>query len=307
MQIYKSINKTIAFLAMLALFNCVFTNNSYAAKQSLRVSPIINDLQLTPGKPTVIDLSVENLNETSLGVHAEVSGFDETSQDLFTDQHPSVLTKWTSISSPDIVLNPLSQKIIEITITPPKDAKQSGYYETVFLTPIVSSKKEPTSPVVLTRIGAVILATVGTSDYNDLAKKVSIQDFKPENYIFEKTPAALTFSVENKYFTHFTAKPFITIKPLFGQEKTILLEEKHILPGTGKSWKFQEAFGKNIFYSAKLAVSIGNGNQILANTWFVVLPYEHILILILLLGIIFFAVFKKDRIKKAILALFGRN
>jgi len=307
-QIYKFINNAIVFLALLTLLNCYFTMKTYAVKQSLEVSPIINEIRLTPGQPTVINLSIENLSNAPLGIHAEISGLDETNQNIFTDQHPSILTKWTGIATPEIILDPLSQKYIPVTINPPKDAKPSGYYETIFLSPVVSSKNAPSSPVVLTRIGAIILATIGQLDYNDLAKKISIQDFKATSHFLEKSPADLSFSVENKYFTHFTAKPFITIKPLFGQEQTTLLEEKHILPGTTKTWQFQTStLGKNIFFQAKLAVSVGNGSQVLADTWFIVLPYKSALIFILILGIFYISIFRRGRIIKAIEALIGKN
>jgi hypothetical protein len=292
-RIYRYINKAIIFSLLLALLGCLFTKNSYAIKQSIRVSPIISDLQLTPDKPTTINLSVENLSDVSLGIHAEVSGMNEISQ-------------WTNIVSSDIVLDPLSQKTINITITPPKNAKQGGYYETIFLTPIISNKKESTSPVVLTRIGSIVLGTIGTLDYNDLVKKVSIQNFKPEKYIFDKAPAILTLSVENKYFTHFTAKPFLTIKPVFGQEKTTLLEEKRVLPGTNKNWKFEAAFGKNIFYKAILAVSVGNGNQVFAETWFVILP-KHTFWVIILFTVALVTLLTRNRIKKALKALIEKN
>jgi hypothetical protein len=292
---------------LLTLFNCLFTTRSYAIKQSLQVSPAINEIQLVPGQPTNINLSVENLSEIPLGIHAEISGLDQTNQNIFTDLHPSILTKWTNIATPDIVLDPLSRKNISITINTPKGAKESGYYETIFLSPIISSQKQSTSPVVLTRIGAIVLATIGKLNYDDLAKKVNIQGFKSTAYVLEKLPATLSFSVENKYFTHFTAKPFITITPLFGSGQTTLLDEKHILPGTSKSWQFQVEHGTSIFYQAKLAVSVGNGNQVLADTWFIVLPYKSILALILILGIFYLAIFKKDRIVKIIEVLLGKK
>jgi hypothetical protein len=306
-RIYKYINQTIVISLLLTLLGSFSTSNCYALEQSIRVSPIVSDLQLTPGKPTTINLSIENLSSTSLGIHAEASGMDETSQNIFADQLPSVMTKWTSIASPDIVLDPLSQKTIEVIITPPKDAKQSGYYETIFLTPIISNKKESSSPVVLTRIGAIVLGTIGTLDYNDLVKKISIRNFRPEKYIFDKGPATLTFSVENKYFTHFTAKPFLTIKPLFGQEKTTLPEEKRILPGASKNWKLQATLEKNIFYKASLAISVGNGNQVLAKTWVIVLPYRNIFLLIILLTLLYLVLFQRNRVKKAIFALFKKT
>jgi hypothetical protein len=307
-SIYLSIHNVIIFLALFIAVNFLFAGNSYAASQSIRVSPIISDLQLFPGKTTVINLNVENLSNSPIGIHTEISGLDETNQNIFTDLHPSVLTQWTTVSVPDVILDPLSQKPITVNITVPKNAKQNGYYETIFLTPIISSQKQPSAPIVLTRIGAIILGTVGKLNYDDLAKKVGIVDFRPEKYISEKSPVAISFSVENKYFTHFTAKPFLVIKPLFGQENTSLLEEKHVLPGTTKSWEFQASLKKNIFYRARLAVSVGNGEQILSETWFVVLPhYKKILASILIFLIICVLLFAGNRFKKAVKMLFGKN
>jgi|WetSurMetagenome_2_1015567.scaffolds.fasta_scaffold34027_3 hypothetical protein len=305
--IVKSINNAVIFLLLPILLICVFTKNVYAAGQSIRVSPIINDLQLTPGETTILNLSVENLSDSPLGIHAEISGFDETGQNISTDRHSSALTKWTDIPTPDIILDPLSQKSISVNIAPPKDAKQNGYYETIFLSPVISSKKEPANPIVLTRIGVIVLGTIGKLNYDDLAKKVSVEDFKPEKYVFNNSEAVLNFSVENKYFTHFTAKPFVTIKPLFGQEKTTLLEEKRVLPGTNKAWKFQTALGKNIFFKAKLAVSVGSGNQVFAETWFVALPFRHTVEIIILAVTVLIAILARKRIKKAIATLFGKT
>jgi hypothetical protein len=291
----------------LAGLNFSFAGNSHAANQSVRVSPIISDLQLIPGKTTTINLNIENLSNAPLGIHMEISGLDETNQNIFTDQHASLLVKWTDIPTRDIILDPLSQKTVMVNITPPKDAKQNGYYETVFLTPITSSQKESTTPVVLTRIGAIVLGTIGKLNFDDLAKKVAITEFRPEKYISEKSPV-ISFSVANKYFTHFTAKPFLTVYPLFGHERTTLLEEKHVLPGGSKNWQFQADFGKNIFYKIKLAVSVGNGSQIFAETWAVVLPnYKYIFAFIILLLIAGLAVFARSRIKRAAMILIGRK
>lgn len=306
-EICKYINKIIIFSLFFIALSCTFPKNSYAAEQFIRVSPIINDLQLIPGKTTAIELNIENLSDKSIGIHAEISTINETNQNISANQLSSLLTKWTTITSPDVLLDPLSKKSIKIIIDPPKDAKESGYYETIFLTPIASNKKEPDKPIVLSRIGAVILGTVGILDYDDLLTKVSVKNFKPTTYVFEKKNISLNFSTENKYFTHFTAKPFLTIKPLFGKEKTILLEEKHIFPGETKDWKIKTLISGNGLYQAKLAVSIGEGKQIFVQTWFLVAPYRQIFLAILIIVIIWLILFKRNRIKKAFLFLFGKK
>ncbi len=126
--------------------------------------------------------------------------------------------------------------------------------------------------------------------------------------ISQSSNAELEFTVNNNYFTHFTAKPFLTLSPLFGKSNQVLIEEKHVLPGKNRIWRINRELKGWNFYTAHLAVSVGNGEQIFKDAWFIILPVplKQIIIFIIVLALIWLVVFKKDRLKKGFKILMSK-
>ena len=269
-------------------------------RQSISISPIINDLQLIPGKKKPFTITIRNNNSTAIGIHLETTGYDITGDSSQFEQKPSVMTGWTTLSQKDILIDPKQTVTINATINTPANIKQNGYYETIFLTPIYHQQETANSPIILSRFGVLVLGTVGKLNYNDLSKKVSVTGLTPLP-ILNNFPKDISFNIANNYFTHFDAKPFITISPLFANSQTVLLSDKHVLPGSQRIWHYQPTVSKNhIFYQVHLAVSVGEGNQIFADTWFVVLPYQPILLGAAILILLYIGITKRKRLGKFI-------
>lgn len=298
---------------ILSLISCllVFAPSAHAQqvsfpKQYLSVTPIISELKLVPGKNTSYELKVKNLANAPLGISAEVGNLVEPdSIDIGEDVSPII--KWTKLSENDFIIDAKSEKTIKVTINPPKDIKESGYYEVIYLTPFVGGQNQKEKPVVLSRIGALVFATYGDLNYKNLKEKVKISTFSPTSFFQKKSEFDLDLEVENNYFTHFSAKPVVVVNSLFGSKEKFELEEKHILPGKSRIWQIAGPLKKWGIYKAKLALSIGNGEQIFANTTFVFLPLREILIVILIFFVIFFVIFRKKRLKKALRILAGKT
>ncbi len=269
-----NVKQCIIFCAIFCLFlrslHPVFAQT--LPKQNLEITPIIQDLQLTAGHTYTYPLEIKNLADKPMGIHVDVNGFDPTNT-FNTATITSSLIAWTKLSQQDIIIPALGEKQIPVTITVPKIAEEKGYYETFTITPFLSQQQNAKSPVVLTRFIALVFVTVGNINYSDLEKKVTITHFAPTSFVFGNISALLNFDVQNLYFTHFLAKPFITIKPFFGKEQTFALDEKHIFPATSKDWQAQIPVNTHhIFYTATLALSVGQGYQLFATTHFVYLP-----------------------------------
>lgn len=299
----------IVLIAALFILQSLIINhksvNAASIQQSISVSPIINDLQLIPGKKTTFKITIRNNNSTSVGIHAEITGYDVTEGTSLFEQKPSLMTSWTSLSQSDLLLDAKVSKTINVTINTPVNINQSGYYETIFLTPIFHQQETATSPIILSRFGVLVLGTVGKLNYNDLAKKISVTDLTPSETILNSFPDTFSFTVANNYFTHFDAKPFITVTPLFANSQTTLLTDKHVLPGSARNWQYQMQSSPNhLLYFVHLAVSIGDGKQIITDTFFIVLPYKQILLIIVILILLYIGVFKRNRIMNAVRILF---
>lgn len=271
-------------------------------KQALSIDPAVSDIQLIPGQTTSYQLTVTNLSTKPLGIGTALSDIDGLNTNPQQMQQTAPMIGWTHLSDTNIIIGPQEKKQITVTITPPLSSHNGGYYEAIFLTPIVSNQQGPNEPIILSRIGTLVFATVGTLNYEDLQKKVHVVDFKPTQAVFENNTVSLSFSVTNNYFTHFTAKPFLTITPLlFGAGKTTLLEEKHILPGKTRTWGIPATaqFG-HIIYKAHLAVFVGDGKQLDADTLIIVLPYKPLLIIIFVLLILLIYIKKRANINRAL-------
>jgi len=296
--------KVLLCLVLFFLQSLIFNLKSVSAatpQQSISVSPIINDLQLIPGKKTAFTITIRNNNTTAIGIHAETTGYDITSATALFEQKPSAMTNWTGLSQSDLLINGKQTKTITVTINTPVDINQSGYYETIFLTPIFHQQETASSPIILSRFGVLVLGTVGKLNYNDLEKKVLVSDMSPSHTILNTFPDSFSFTVANNYFTHFDAKPFITVTPLFAKSQTILLSDKHVLPGSARVWQYRMIGAPHhLLYFVHLAISIGDGKQIYADTFFIVLPYKQILLVILLLILLYIGIFKRKRIMKAV-------
>jgi hypothetical protein len=305
-------NKTIILIINSIFFLCILSANyqllipktvkaQTVPLQSLRVTPIINDLKLFSGSPTTFRLTIQNLSKDPVGIHIDISGYDQIGEIPIIEQKPSAIINWTHVSKHDLLLAPHSSQAISVTINTPSHLPSSGYYETIFLTPIVNQDITPNSPIILSRIGTLVLGTIGTLNYDDLAKKVAVTNFTPSHTIINSFPKTLLFTVTNKYFTHFDAKPFLTITPLFGTSQTTLLPDKHVLPNSARIWQYQPTIPTNrIFYHMHLSVSVGDGKKVLSDTWFVVIPYKLFIIVVLLA----FILFKRNHITKATKILF---
>lgn len=272
-------------------------------QQFLEVSPIIEDLKLTPGQPTIYPLTITNKGDKPVGFHIDVTGIDPTTDSVQDYTHlTSPFLSWIKTEPTDLLVPPHDKNTFIVTIHTPANAKHSGYYATLFLTPFISNPLRPTGPVILERIGTLLLATVGKTNYDDLKHKVTIRDFG-----FGQTnitaPNTISFTITNTYFTHFTAKPFLTFVTLLDKETTIMPIEKHVLPGSTRSWVIPiRTHWYTIYSSAKLAVSIGNGQQIFAQTTYI--NYPFIICISLAICLLLLLLRRSKQLKKALKILF---
>lgn len=266
-------------------------------QQFLDVSPVIQDLHLTPGQKTTYPLTITNKGDKPVGFHIDITGIDPTADSI---QNYSLLTSpflsWISINPRDLIVPPHDKKQFSVTINTPKTAQPSGYYATLFLTPFISNPLKSTGPVILERIGTLLLTTVGDLDYAHLAQKVHITDFT-------YSPQQITFTVKNSYFTHFTAKPFLDFTSMLDKEKRLFPEEKHVLPGSSRTWIIPiQAPWYTLYSQVTLRISVGDGKEITSQISYV--NYLLVLQLVLLISVLLLILKRTRQLKKAVMILF---
>ena len=296
--------KILIFLSLLyivyALPKSAFAQT--VPQQFLQVSPIIQDITLTPGKTFTYPLTITNKGDKPVGFHIDVTDIDPTADETTAHILHSPLVAWISTTPQDLIVAAHQTNKFTIKIATPKNAPTAGYYATLFLTPFISNPPKVGGPVILERIGALIFATVGRLDYQNLAQKSSISNFSFVHSLTGK-PTAIEFKVTNKYFTHFIAKPFLSMTSLTGTKTTLSPVEKHVLPGSTRTWTYPVTMPwYTIYATSDLAVSIGSGYQLTASTTFI--NYTLILYIVGSICLVLFILKRAPFIKKAISVLF---
>lgn len=271
-------------------------------KQIMSVSPVILNISLSPNKEYTYQITVKNFLNEPLPLKAKIDNLnideEDTNSPLITVDSKSPLIEWTSIDPGEMIIPPKEERTISVTITIPQKVPVGGYYGVLFLEPVVPVKITNTS-LVSTRVGVVMLANVGVSSPN--SNPGEIVDFSFDKFIYENNTAEVLLRFKNTSLHHFSAKPQIEIKPWFGNSSFIPLEEKYVFPGKVRRWSSPldlQKFSIGL-YKTKVLVSIGSGKVLEKEQTLVIFPVKLALAILFVLVILLFAIFKKDRIKKA--------
>ncbi len=296
-----SISTSVLALIIFLFPSTVLAQESPSFTQMIRVSPVILKVALIPGTIQNHQIKVENLLNAPIPIWASVEGFDASDEEygispLPADQTVSPLVGWTTLSDSDVILPSKSSRTFNVKITIPGKVPVGGYYAVIFFTPLI-----PGSPV-NSKVGVLALANIGVGDQKNQADVVT---FSFDHNIYEKGPVGTTIRVKNTSLNYFTAKPTLTIKPLFGQTETFELSEKTILPGKIRRW--QESFDlgqmNGGIYTARLAVSLERGNYVYTQSYFFGFPIKKFGAVILLIIIALYSVIYRQRVKKALFLL----
>jgi|GEM_PF-1647701 len=279
-----------------------------AAEQTLRVSPVILTIPLSPGKIASQEATIENLSTHPLPLTASLNDFITSGEEggyIFEESKENPLLSWITLSENNFILNPKEKKKVHITIKTPQRIPVGGYYGILFFEPIPQHSAN-TRTQINSKVGILMLANLGVPDPH--AKKAEILAFTPDMFSQDGS-VPFMLRVKNVSLNFFTAKPILTVSPLIKfshPEKPLFLEEKIIFPGKIRRWTQANTIqnlSPNI-YKAHIVVDVGNGQVENEDQYFIVFPYLTALIASFILFIVIFVLAKIKRLKDAVAALF---
>ncbi len=291
---------------LLMVVSLLSAQNAYAQEQTLRVSPVIMNLSLSPDKTIQQEVTIENLSSSPMPLRASFNDFITSGEEggyIFEESKTNPLLSWVSLSENEFILGPKEKKTLQMAIQTPKSIPVGGYYGVLFFEPVLVNA--PTDATrVNAKVGILMLANIGVPDPN--AKKAEILDFSLPYWNQEGT-VPLLLRVKNIALNFFSAKPDLTVEPLIPatSKQKIELEEKIIFPGGVRRWTEEakiQGLSPNI-YRAALTVSTGNGQTITDERYFIVFPFAHAFGLVLVLIFLLFIILKRKRFSEAIKAL----
>lgn len=300
---FRNITISVIFFFVLLVQFVPLSHAQSNPKSILRVSPVILNLALDPGKTITQELTVENLLDTPLPVRLTLNDFGITDEDggySFPDSQKNPLLSWITLETKDMIIPAKSKRTIQMTIQIPKTVPVGGYYGVVFFEPVFPAISKTTQ--INAKVGMVMLANIGIPNSQKLPGE--IVQFNLPNFIQNPQNIDFFLRVKNSSLYHFTAKPILTFKPIFGKPTKVIVEDKVVFPGKTRRWNVPVSpeIGYGI-YNTKLAVALGNGKQITTNTLVFVIPVTQIMIALIILGGIVLIFRNKTRIKKALKTL----
>lgn len=272
----------------------------------IQIYPSIISLSLRPGATQKYEVNVRNASDVPMPIHLSVESFQLQDEDS-SGVPPPTLGSWTTITPEDMILASGEAKKVIVEVQLPSKIPLGGYYANMVVEPkIAAAQSSGSNAQVETRLIVLLLGSIGVPTISS-DNGVVHNDRSGDIFLSPKIPIA--FTVKNTSLYHFSAKPFIKIKPLFGPTEETELEEKITLPGRKRSWdtllKVRRPY--HLIYKEVIAVSIGGGEKIIDTTYILIIP-KQIQLGLTALGcglLVLLMIRRRVRIKRALRILFS--
>ncbi|KKW14626.1 MAG: hypothetical protein UY52_C0023G0006 [Parcubacteria group bacterium GW2011_GWC2_49_9] len=258
------------FLFATLLFGSAIVAHSASA---LTLAPSMQEVTLTPGDQTVVNVELANETDKTIELTTEVVNFTssgETGEPAFNfDADPTDLATWAVPERGPFVLAPDQTQDVLVTIDTPADALPGGYYAAVLFNETLG--QESAGDVMIeSKLGSLILATVE----GNYTSGGTITEFS------STTPQAggsteFTVRFQNSGDIHLKPTGTLVIKNMFGTEManaTVNAENGAVLPDSVRSFDVSpwltstSLFGK---YTATLTMSDGTvSDTAILSYWF---------------------------------------
>lgn len=303
---------TSATTVITALFVLVGAQAAAATSSpgdALSISPVRQDITVTPGSSDTVDVYIENLTSQSVTLQGIVNDFtaspDESGNPAIllnpTQYAPTHSLKRYVAPIGDFTLGPNQQKDVKVTITIPKGTAGGGYYGAVRFEPATSTSAK--NVTLSASVGSLVLVTVP----GNLKEQVSIASFdvrhndKPHTLYFSKNNIDSVVRFQNE--GNVQEEPFGKVilkkgnKVLGTYEVNNATLRGNVLPNSIRKFTVSlsniGSFGK---YTVEGNFGYGSTGQLLtAVTSFYVIPLSLIVSVIVAILLILFLIFGLPR------------
>jgi len=301
----------LSFLTIFFIVGFFFFFNSVFA---LTISPARVELEGNPGNVFTGEVKIINDKDTAETFYTSFENFEaqgETGTPNFVSSNTD-LASWINAPS-QISIAPKEEMTMSYSVNVPEDADPGGHFAAIFWTTTPPGNTgEGVS--ISAKIGMLILLRVS----GDITEEASILEFSTEDNkrIFNKLPISFFYRIGNGGGDRIKPTGELKIQNLFGNRARINANEGlgNVLPKSIRkfetmwakadtsssdeklgffgnvSWQWRNfAFGP---YKAVLDIELSEDNNAEKSYMFFVLPWQLIIVVLLILGLIFF-VYKK--------------
>lgn len=303
----------LAIVALLSFSILFFAPTSARAannKTGLTISPLTFELSANPGDSLKRSIRVDNISDKAVNVSVDRRNFaplgEEGQPALTEEETPFSLASWINVTPEQAAIPAGGSHTFNFTIATPSNAEPGGHFGSIVFKTSISSAQAG-GVAVGEEVGSLILLKLA----GNVREQAYIESFKTAQGFLEQGPVAFESRIKNAGNVHVKPTATITITDSFGRKVTSLqVESRNILPASirkfNSSWEQKDLFGR---YTATLSVTYGDKKQILTSTaTFFVIPYKIIMVVLIILGVIGFFIYRgRRRISRSLKVLFGKE
>jgi hypothetical protein len=291
-----------AFAALALFFVLV------SSAQALTIAPARIEITGDPGRTSTGEIVVTNEEDTGRTFYTSVQNFEargETGTPNFTDGSVG-LASWVTVTD-QVVLAPGEKVTVPFSVTIPEGAEPGGHFAAIFLSTVPPS--DGAQVAIGAKIGVLILLRVS----GEVTEEGGISDFGPLKRFVFSLPVQFSYRFTNTGGDRVNPRGEVTIRNMIGLKTDTFAAnptEGNVLPGSTRKYETSwgdpnEAHGEGFFgalayewkhfalgpYFAKLDLAYGVNGEAKESTWFIVLPW-HLLTVLLLILVVAFPVFR---------------
>ena len=279
---------------------------------TLGISPQTLDVTANPGEVIANTFRLTNASAGTIQIKTTPKNFtplgEEGAVNLTEDDTSYAIATWTSVSPATTTIKSNETADFEVVIDVPTDAEPGSHFGSVVFQTI-PPEDDSAAAVVSQEIAPVILVKIA----GEVTETAEIEEFSStQSFWSDEATISFISRIKNTGSAHFKPTGQIVIKNMLGNEvKKLELSKENILPNSIRQittdWTdFGFLIGN---YSAELTIVSDDGNNIQTSTTsFTVFPYQTVIPVAVIVGIIGFGLFKgRKRISLAMRALSGKD
>lgn len=274
---------------------------------ALTISPTKIEVAVDPGQTAIGEIEVFNEQQEVKTFYTTYENFEprgETGAPYFVGGGAGLASWIESIKSFDI--QPGEKIVVPYSITVPADSTAGGYFAGIFFGTQPPSLNGESEVSIGGKVGTLVLLRVN----GDITEEGGLLDFKAgEKFLHTTLPVTFSYRFNNNGGDRVVPKGQIVVKNSFFQNTTTLAvnsSEGSVLPGSIRKFetvweegaiaadapffsivKYQLTHFHFGVYQAVLDVSWGESNQQgNSKVWMVIVPWQLLLIVGLLLGVL---------------------
>ncbi len=277
----------------------------------LSISPPTFEISANPGEIISNYIRLQNLNDVPMRISVDTRNFTAMGEEgqvrLTEEETPFNLASWIIVSPSEVEIPAKGNLSFNFQIDIPLNAEPGGHFGSiVFRVGGINGLRQKSGAMVAQELGALVLLRIA----GPTEQKASLASFKTSQKLFERSPVYFEFRVKNEGNLHIKPTGSVIISNVFGKEVgQTEVESRNVLPGAIRkmeaNWQRKFLLGR---YRAITSLTYGSeGKFLVASTTFWVFPYKIGGVVLLVLIIIGFFLFKAGRrTKLALRVLFGK-